>query len=296
MNHEPVLLHEVLEGLDLHPGLTVLDGTLGDGGHSQAIGEVIGSTGRLIGLDADPEAIKRAEVNLINLPCTKIFRPGNFRDLETHLTALSLTTVDRALFDLGLSSPQLADSTRGFSFQTDGPLMMTLDGHVGEGDNAAKLVNQLPASELGDIIARYGEEGYARRIAEGIVMARRREPILTTSALVRIISDAVPKSYRFGRRHFATKTFQALRIAVNDELRALADGLTAVWSHLAVNGRLAVISFHSLEARIVKEHFRQWARSGEGSLINKHAIKPSRAEAIRNPRSRSATLRIILKK
>lgn len=295
MTHEPVLLHEVLANLDLRAGLTVLDGTLGDGGHSRAMGEAIGSTGTLIGLDADLEAIARAEANLVNLPCRKIFHRGNFRDVEAHLATLEVETIDRALLDLGLSSPQLADPARGFSFQSEGPLLMNLAGGAAGEESAAKLVNQLTAGELADIIAQYGEEGYARRIAEAIVVARRHTPILTTQALVRIIGDAVPKSYRSGRKHFATKTFQALRIAVNDELGALTQGLPGIWSHLAPQGRLAVISFHSLEARIVKEHFRNWSKAGEGTLLHKHAVKPTREEEIRNPRSRSATLRIILK-
>ncbi len=295
MTHEPVLLHEVLANLDLHPGLTVLDGTLGDGGHSRALGEAIGASGTLIGLDADPAAIERATVNLADLPCRKIFHAGNFREVEAHLDTLGIREIDRALLDLGLSSPQLADPTRGFSFQTDGPLTMTLDGKVGEGTNAAKLVNQLTAGELGDIIAEYGEEGYARRIAEAIVVARRHAPIMTTQALVEIIGRAVPKGYRSGRRHFATKTFQALRIATNDELGALRQGLADLWPKLASGGRLAVISFHSLEARIVKECFRNWSRQAEGILIHKHAVKPTREEEIKNPRSRSATLRIISK-
>ena len=293
--HTPVLLHEVLANLDLRAGLTVLDGTLGDGGHSRALGEAIGASGTLIGLDADPEAVARAEANLADLTCRKLFHCGNFRDVESHLAVLGVETIDRALLDLGLSSPQLADPARGFSFQSEGPLLMNLAGSAGGEESAARLVNQLTASELADIIAQYGEEGYARRIAEAIVAARRQGPILTTAALVRVIEEAVPKGYRFGRKHFATKTFQALRIATNDELGALVQGLTGIWRHFAPQGRLAVISFHSLEARIVKEHFRNWSKTGEGTLLHKHAVKPTREEEIRNPRSRSATLRIISK-
>ncbi len=295
MEHEPVLLHEVIAGLDLRPGLTVLDATLGRGGHSRAIGEAIGTTGKLIALDADPEAVAKARIDLADLPCTAIFQSGNFRGLETHFATLGIGSIDRALFDLGLSSPQLADPTRGFSFQTDGPLLMTLAGADTVGMNAARLVNELPVSELADLIAHYGKEGYARRIAEAIVASRRTGSILTTGQLVEIIASAVPKSYRSGRRHFATKTFQALRIATNDELGALRDGLSAVWSFLTSQGRLAVISFHSLEARLVKDRFREWVRTGQGKLFTKHAIRPSREEEVRNPRSRSATLRIISK-
>ena len=172
---------------------------------------------------------------------------------------------------------------------------MTLAGADTVGMNAARLVNELPVSELADLIAHYGKEGYARRIAEAIVASRRTGSILTTGQLVEIIASAVPKSYRSGRRHFATKTFQALRIATNDELGALRDGLSAVWSFLTSQGRLAVISFHSLEARLVKDRFREWVRTGQGKLFTKHAIRPSREEEVRNPRSRSATLRIISK-
>ncbi|MEK7622208.1 MAG: 16S rRNA (cytosine(1402)-N(4))-methyltransferase RsmH [Patescibacteria group bacterium] len=295
MNHEPVLLHEVVTGLDLKLGLTVLDATLGEGEHSRAIATAIGPTGRLIGLDADPEAIARAKANLNDLPGLKIFYQGNFRDLETHLSELDIDTIDRALFDLGLASSQLSDPRRGFSFQTDGPLLMTLTGEITDGLNAARLVNELSAPQLTDLLTRYGEEGYARRISEAIVTARRRASILTTAALVAIIAQAVPPGYRRARRHFATKTFQALRIAVNDELAILPLGLAAAWRHLGPGGRLAVISFHSLEARLVKECFRSWVGREEGELVTRHAVRPTRGEVLRNPRSRSATLRIISK-
>lgn len=295
MDHEPVLLHEVVAGLDLHPGLTVLDATLGSGGHSRAIGEAIGTTGKLIALDADPEAVARTRKSLVDLPCKTLFHAGNFRDLEKHFASLGIGSIDRALFDLGLSSPQLADPTRGFSFQTDGPLLMTWNGQDTGGLNAARLVNELSVPELADIIARYGEEGYAQRITEAIVAGRRAGPILTTGQLVEIIAEAVPKSYRSGRKHFATKTFQALRLATNDELGALREGLAAVWCFLSPNSRLAVISFHSLEARIVKKRFRDWVQANQGKLLTKHAIRPTHDEEVRNPRSRSATLRIISK-
>lgn len=295
MDHEPVLLHEVVRGLDLGPGLTVLDATAGGGGHSLAIGKAIGASGKLIVLDADPEAIARARSALAGLPGPVIFRNGNFRDLETHFAALGISRVDRALFDLGLSSPQLADPTRGFSFQTDGPLLMTFDGTGTEGLNAARLVNESSVHRLTEILIRYGEERYARRIAEAIVAARKDALIISTNQLVAVIEAAVPKSYRLGRKHFATRTFQALRIATNDELGALSAGLSAVWRLLALQGRLAVISFHSLEARIVKEQFKNWQRFGEGRLLTKRAIRPGREEEIRNPRSRSATLRIVSK-
>ena len=295
MNHESVLLQEVIAGLDLRPGLTVLDATLGDGGHSQAMSEAIGSTGHLIGLDVDPAALERAKINLASLPCSTTFLTGNFRDLDQYLASIGVTSIDRALFDLGLSSPQLADFTRGFSFQKNGPLFMTLSGADTEGLNAARLVNELSIPQLTDILNRYGEESHARRIAEAIVTARRVTPILTTFNLVEIIAQAVPKSYRFARKHFATKTFQALRIATNDELEALTLGLLVVWKYLTLKGRIAIISFHSLEARIVKEYFRNLVREGNGELITKHAIRPNREEVFRNPRSRSATLRIISK-
>src|SRR3989338_8775801 len=200
MNHESVLLQEVIAGLDLRPGLTVLDATLGDGGHSQAMSEAIGSTGHLIGLDVDPAALERAKINLASLPCSTTFLTGNFRDLDQYLASIGVTSIDRALFDLGLSSPQLADFTRGFSFQRNGPLFMTLSGADTEGLNAARLVNELSIPQLTDILNRYGEESHARRIAEAIVTARRVAPILTPFNLVEIIAQAVPKSYRFARK------------------------------------------------------------------------------------------------
>lgn len=285
MTHEPVLLQEVIKALDLHEGDTFVDLTLNRGGHSRALCAALGQTGKLIGVDADQNALKIAQENLATCSCSVSLVESNFRELDRVLTEQGLEQVDAILADLGLSSEQLAGSGRGFSFQTDEPLLMTLAAQPGpDALTAAQIVNRWQEETLADIIYAYGEERFARRIAKQIVLAREVAPIETTLQLVDVIAAAVPVWYRKGRLHFATKTFQALRIAVNDELGALKTMLASAYRHLAPNGRLAIITFHSLEARIVKQAFPD-------SLV----IKPSRPEIINNPRARSAQLRLIIK-
>ncbi len=203
--------------------------------------------------------------------------------------------IDGALFDLGISSMEIGESGRGFSFQYDEPLLMTLENPITETTLTARdVVNSLPEKELADIIYKYGEERFSRPIAKAIVTARRRAKIDSSLQLAEIIAEAVPKGYRNGRINPATKTFQALRIFVNDEFGAIEEGLSGAWNLLTPGGRIAVISFHSLEDRIIKNFFKDKAKDS-GRLLTKKPIVPTRAEIIKNPRSRSAKLRIIEK-
>lgn len=293
MAHIPVLLHEVIEGLNLKSGDVVVDGTLGEAGHAKALADIIGPTGHLIGVDADGRALARATKNLAE--CEAKFTPvvGNFRQIEALVT---VGKVQGVLLDLGVNSGQLDDDERGFSFRTDTPLVMTLSDKPEEAlVTAYDVVNSWGEENLANVIYGYGEERFSRQIAEAIAKARQKGPIKTTWQLVDIIKSAVPKWYQKGRLHPATKTFQAIRIAVNDELEALKEGLAGSFKLLDQGGRLAVISFHSLEARIVKEFFKELHTQEVGQIITKKAIKPTREEQLSNPRSRSAQLRIIQK-
>ncbi|OHA58673.1 MAG: 16S rRNA (cytosine(1402)-N(4))-methyltransferase [Candidatus Vogelbacteria bacterium RIFOXYD1_FULL_44_32] len=295
--HTPVLLNEVIANLNLTIGSTVVDGTLGFGGHATKICDEIGPTGTLVGIDADATALHQAEKNLANQPCRQLLVKGNFRQLKSLCRDLEIESANAILLDLGVNSSQLDLSGRGFSFRRDEPLLMTLDDSPDKKNlTAADLVNTLGSEALAGIIYGYGEESFSRQIADAIVKARSDGgPITTTGRLTQIIEGAVPVWYTKRKIHPATKTFQALRIAVNDELGALEDGLAGAWDLLSVSGRLAVISFHSLEARIVKKFFVSKKQAGIGTLINKHAIKPTRDEVKANPRSRSAELRVISK-
>lgn len=293
--HIPVLLHESIDGLNLKPGDVVLDATFGGGGHSAAIAEKIGPTGTLVMMDVDPEAFSRiATSGLSKFPCRKLPLLGNFRNARKILSDHGLLQVNAVLFDLGVSSYHFETSGRGFSFRKDEPLLMTMG--LASGQTASTLVNEASQAELATIFREYGEEEHADLIAEAIVIRRELGPIATSMELADLISDTVPGWYRNRRIHPATKTFQALRIAVNDEFGAIRDGLAGAWTMLAVGGRMAVITFHSLEDRIVKQIVKEWAAQGSGNLITKHVIPPSREETLKNPRSRSAKLRIIEKK
>ncbi len=296
MAHQPVLLKEVVAGLAPQVGETVVDVTINRGGHAKELGRLIGSSGILVGLDQDAIALETAEQNLQELPCRKILLNGNFRQVAKLLAEKGIESADCILFDLGWSSDQLASSGRGFSFLTDEPLLMTLGVDPSQYVFTARdIVNDWDEEHIVDILSGYGEESYAKRIAHQIILAREEKPIETTLQLAEIIKRAVPIWYRRAKIHPATKTFQALRITVNDELVALREGLAGAWSVLAPGGRLAVISFHSLEARLVKEFFLSKKQVGEGELISKRAIKPTNEEIISNPRSRSAQLRLIKK-
>ncbi len=293
--HKPVLLHEAIDGLALRANDIVVDATLGGAGHAALIAQALGKKGMLIGIDADHDAIERARVALANIAAKTIFIEGNFRDFAAELQKHGISRIDKALFDLGWSSYQL-DAGRGFSLKSDEPLLMTFAKEPKAGAlTAARIVNEWAEVSIADVLYGWGEERYSRRIAKAIVERREKKHFLTAKELAETISASVPPRYRFGRIHPATRTFQALRIAVNDELGALASGLKAAWEALAPQGRIAVIAFHSLEDRIVKQIFKQWEDDGKGERITRKPLIASSREIAENPRARSAKLRIIQK-
>ena len=296
MSHISVLLQEVISGLNLKEGNIFLDATLGNAGHSKAIAPFLGIQGILVGLDRDLDRIEEAKKALKDVPCKVFVRQANFRNLDSILDELGLQKIDSALFDLGLNSEHLEVSGRGFSFQKDEPLMMTFEKEITEETlTASKIVNGWTKEDIADVLFEYGEERFARRIALKIVEQRKIKAIETTGELVEIVKSATPSWYSKRRIHPATKTFQALRIAVNDEIESLKDGLSKCFNRLSFEGRMAVISFHSGEDRAVKKFFKEKVKEKMGILTNKKAITPGREEEIKNPRSRSAKLRIIQK-
>ena len=287
--HQPVLLNEALDHLDLKPGYTVLDATVGGAGHAGEILKRILPGGRLIGIDADRAAIDIARGNLKEFEGSfKLFK-GNFRHLDEFLAAERAAGLDAALFDLGISSYQIDDGTRGFSIRFDAKLDMRMD--TGLTITARDLVNKLREEELADIIFKFGEERYSRRIARSIAEERARKPIETTGELAAIIKRAVGRKYGKSRIDPATRTFQALRIAVNEELSAISDGIGKAVRILKTGGRICVISFHSLEDRIVKNMFRDYSRDKVLRVLTRKPIRPAIEETIVNPRSRSAKMR-----
>ncbi len=291
--HRTVLLQETIDALDLQPGEVAIDGTLGAGGHSEEIVRRFGQRVAIHAFDLDADAIERAKARLAPLSPAITYHLANFRDMAKELAG---EKVDGIALDLGYSSDQLESSGRGLSFLRDEPLRMTLKKEISEAEfDAADIVNRWDEEDIANIIYGYGEERFARRIAREIVEAREHAPIDTTARLVEVVEHAVPSFYKRGRIHPATKTFQALRIAVNDELESLRAALVAGWDILKPGGRFAVITFHSLEDRIVKHTFRDWAKAEEGTLITKKPITPSTEELRENPRARSAQLRIIEK-
>lgn len=291
-SHVPVLVREVLSWLACRPGGRYLDCTVGQGGLALSILDLTGPDGSVIGIDQDEEAIAAARNRLEPYAGRARLIRGNFRELKQHLRSVGLSEVDGIVFDLGVSSAQLDRPDRGFSFLADGPLDMRMDRR---GDRtAAELLSQLGETELADLLYQFGEERYSRRIARAVVRARARHPLQTTFDLVSVIRDAVPAFYRHGRLHYATRTFQALRIAVNHELDVLAGSLRDAADVLAPGGRLSVISFHSLEDRIAKQTFRALSHGQEPCLatLTKKPCVPSEQERRENPRARSAKLRV----
>lgn len=290
--HDSVLMEEALAALRVEPNDTVVDATLGGAGHFAALLAKLGAGGVIVGIDADPAAVERgreayAEDRRPGRPIAHLVNE-NFRNIARILERLGTSSPNAILFDLGWSGYQIA-SPRGFSFQNDEPLLMT----YGEGsETAASIVNSSSETDLADIIFTYGEERFARPIARAIVAARSRERILTTGALVLAIKAGTPLWYHNGKTHPATKSFQALRIAANDEIGSLREGISAAINALASGGRLAVISFHSIEDRIVKTMLRDAVYAGLGALSPKKPIMPTRAEILKNRRARSATLRV----
>ena len=305
--HIPVLLNECLTGLAIDPAGTYLDGTAGGAGHSRQIALRLDAAkgGRLISLDQDPDAVQTARARLAGLPATVV--QINFRYAGQALEQLGIEKINGALLDLGVSSHQLDDAARGFSYRADAPLDMRMSQ---QGETAADLVNTESREELARILRDYGEEPYAWQIAGKIVTARQEKPILTTMQLADLVASAVPPAERRKAKNPARRTFQAIRIAVNSELDALNEGLDAIFNCLAPGGRLCVITFHSLEDRLVKNKFRRWAQRctcppeqpictcggvPKARLITRKPIEADAEELEVNRRSRSAKLRVLEK-
>ncbi len=310
MAHIPVLLKETLDGLTLRPGASAIDGTLGGAGHAEAILQATAPDGRLLGIDQDPTALERGRTRLAEFGERFVPRHGSFRDIAALAQEAGFAAVDAMLLDIGISSFQLDEPERGFSFQAEGPLDMRMDPHGAL--TAADIVNEWPQDDIANIIYKYAEEGRSRRIARDIVAAR---PLRTTTQLAEVIARSL--GVRKGQRiHPATQVFQALRIAVNDELGALEAALPQAVELLSGGGRLAVISFHSLEDRIVKQFMQREARDcicdtlpgyaarsrapqpcrcghrATVKVITRKPVQASEQEVKENPRSRSARLRI----
>ena len=288
--HTPVLLQEVIEMLNLKPGAFVIDGTLGGGGHASAIIERIGTFGMFLGVDWDADAVLAFRPPETLKVQKIVVRNASYTSIPDILKEEQLPKADGLLLDLGFSSNQVDNAKRGFSFQADGPLDMR---YMASGITAAEVVNSFREEELADILWKYGEERFSRQIAKQIVVARRKERIMTTRALAEVVTSGVPARFRHGRTNAATKTFQALRIYVNHEFENIASILSSLPTIMKEGGRVAVITFHSLEDGIIKKHFQLLAKEGKAKLITKKPIAPSREEVKRNPRSRSAKLRTI---
>ncbi|MHB1127121.1 MAG: 16S rRNA (cytosine(1402)-N(4))-methyltransferase RsmH [Bacillota bacterium] len=303
--HLPVLLTETLDLLQVRSNGTYVDCTVGGGGHSLAIAARLGPQGQLVGLDRDPAAIEAAGAKLRGMQAELFLVQSNFSHMEEVLRGACIEAVDGIIFDLGVSSPQLDQVERGFSYMQDAPLDMRMD--PGQQRTAAELVNTATEGELSRILWEYGEERWARRIAEFIVQGRQRTPLRTTGELVEIIKNAIPARARRSGPHPAKRTFQALRIAVNLELDNLHEGLKQAVAALRPGGRICVIAFHSLEDRIVKQTFKNMSQGCKCPpampecrcgvmpvlrVITKRPVTASTEELETNPRSRSALLRV----
>lgn len=302
--HRPVMLEECINALNINPAATYVDATAGGAGHSRAIAERL-QGGRLYALDQDPAAIKAASAALSGLPATVV--QTNFRQGAKTLADLGVTQVQGVLMDLGVSSHQLDTAERGFSYHADAPLDMRM---AQDGITAASIINTADRQEIADILREYGEEPYAWQIAGKIEQARQNAPIQTTGELAQIIASALPPAVRRKSKNPARRSFQAFRIAVNDELGALREGLETLFELLAPGGRMVVLTFHSLEDRIVKRHFNTLCTActcppqfpicvcggvAKGKLIGKNPLLPSGQELEENRRSRSAKMRCIEK-
>lgn len=300
-SHQPVLLQPAIDNLNIRPGGIYIDGTFGRGGHSQAILDKLDETGRLIAIDKDPTAVAVAKEKFADDKRFQIFHRSYQEIADIAKEAGVFGNVDGILLDLGVSSPQLDDAERGFSFMKDGPLDMRMD--TSKGQSATQWIAQAKERDIAQVLKEYGEERFAKRIAKAIVSARQEAPITTTGQLSKVVTEANPKWEQ--HKHPATRSFQAIRIFINEELSALAPSLMHSVETLALAGRLVVISFHSLEDRIVKRFMRRLA-SGElpkGLPVTKKemdaplklvckAVKPSESEIADNPRARSAVMRV----
>ena len=290
MEHKPVMREEISRYLNLNPGKTILDCTIGTGGHAQEILKNISPNGKLIGIDRDSDSISQADENLKNFSGFYTLVKEDFRHLDLVLEKLNVERIDGILFDLGLSSFQLDDPERGFSIRGDGPLDMRMDKN--SYISAYDLVNSLSEGEISSILRNFGQERWHNRIAHLVVEQRLRNPISTTRELSDIVIKAVGYRGSAQKIHPATRTFQAFRIAVNRELEALDIALDKAISFLKKNGRICVISFHSLEDKIVKEKFRQFSKENILKIITKKPLRPTQDEVALNKRSRSAKLRV----
>ncbi|HNV24663.1 MAG TPA: 16S rRNA (cytosine(1402)-N(4))-methyltransferase RsmH [Nitrospira sp.] len=292
-SHEPVLVDEIVFWLQCKPGGVYVDCTLGYAGLATRILHLTAPDGILIGIDRDAAALDASRARLQGVMSRVHLRHGNFSELKTLVAQVGIQHVDGVIFDLGVSSPQLDRPERGFSFRDDGPLDMRMD--QSEGRTAADLIREMPERELADVIYQFGEERYSRRIARAIVEARTQSVIGTTRELAAVVERAVPASYRHGRIHCATRTFQALRIAVNRELDVLEPALRDAVAMVAPGGRVCAVSFHSLEDRIVKHTFRALANGPDSAVrvLTKKPVIASESERDHNPRSRSAKLRVV---
>jgi 16S rRNA (cytosine1402-N4)-methyltransferase len=316
--HIPVLLQSVLEQLDLKKGQVFVDCNLGDGGHSEEVAKTMNGDITIVGFDLDQDAIARAGSNFeiafkdLEKKPNVIFINDNFRNLTKALDEKGISKADAILYDLGLSSYELEESGRGFSFRKDEPLIMTFSNKRNETGNesttdemtakasdveftAEDIINDWDEENIRTIIESYGEDKFAWKIAKGIVKARELERITTTAKLAEIIKQSVPGFARFGKTHPATKTFQALRIAINDELNALTETIPQAMEQLSEGGRLVVISYHSLEDRIVKNFFKKFEEEEKGRILTKRPIVPTEDEMDENPRARSAKMRVFQK-
>jgi len=296
MKHITVLQTEAVTGLELKKGHVVVDATYGAGGHAKLICAKLGSKGKFIGIDADETALVNAKEDLERSSGPEIYLVhDNFANLTATLSSLHINKVDRILADLGWRTDQFADSNKGFSFNADEPLVMTYGSPEQYLFTAEDIVNSWDEENIADIIYGYGEERNSRRIAKAIVMERQKTVIKTSRQLADIVLQVAPAYARKAKIHPATKTFQAIRIAVNDELQKLEQFISAALANLAEDGILAIISFHSLEDRIVKLRFKEAIVNGQYQLLTKRPIAASAEELKNNPRARSAKLRLIQK-
>lgn len=296
MIHKTVLLNESIDILDIKPNDVFVDGTLGNGGHSEEVIKRFGDRIKIFAFDMDSDAIERSKERLSKYKADIKYINANFKDIKDCLLKEGISKVDKVLLDIGFSSNQIEESGRGFSFQRDEPLVMSFKKDIKEDDfTAYKIVNFWDEDTIRTILKHYGEEKFAGRIAKGIVRTRVLSPINTTTDLVNVVLASTPKFYHRGKIHPATRTFQALRITVNDELTNIGEGLTNIFDLLNIGGRCSVISFHSLEDRIVKDFVKTMDQSGFGKRLSKKPIVPDSKEISENPRSRSAKMRAIEK-
>lgn len=294
--HIPVLLNEIIQLLNPRNNDVIVDATINGGGHTEEILKKEDFNGQIIGIDQDENLINKLKDkfdNYIKRGRLKLIC-GNFKDIKEHLKNLGINKINGAIFDLGMSSLQIEESGRGFSFLKDEPLIMSFKSVIFKDDlTAEKIINEWSSDEIARILKEYGEERFSGRIARNIADVRNKNRVKTTKELVQIIIKSIPMRSRI---HPATRTFQALRIAVNDELNVLKDGLENTFDILDDNGKIAVISFHSLEDRIVKNFFKELKMNGQAEILTKKPITAVKEEIYKNPRSRSAKLRGIIKK